>query len=226
MNSLEDRLLEDTVTLTGPAPQGEAAPRATDVLRCGITTGRLLPGTKLSEAQVSEVLGISRNTLREAFAALDEENLLVRIPHRGVFVARPGADEVQEMYRVRLALETSALRWSEPVPQPELHAAVEEGRRARARDDVPAMADANQHFHRTVVALAGSTRQDELMARILAEMRLVFFSMHEDSSFHELYLERNARILELFEAGRSQEAAEEMEDYLRAARDQLLDALE
>ncbi|GAA1768430.1 GntR family transcriptional regulator [Kocuria aegyptia] len=224
MNSSEDQLLQAAAG-AGPAPQGEATPWAAEVLRRGITASRLRPGTKLSEAQVSRVLGISRNTLREAFAALVEENLLVRIPHRGVFVAFPGADEVREVYRVRLALETSALRWAQPGPQPELHAAVEEGRTARGRGDVAGMAEANQRFHRAVVGLAGSARQDELMARILAEMRLVFFSMREAPSFHEPWIERNARILELFESGRREEAAAEMEDYLRASREQLLDVL-
>jgi DNA-binding GntR family transcriptional regulator len=225
-HAAENQALRTTVALAGPAPQGESTHWAAEVLRSGITAGRLLPGTKLSEARVSEVLGISRNTLRAAFAALADENLLARIPHRGVFVARPGADEVREVHRVRLALETSALRWAEPAPQPELHAAVEDGRAARERGDVPGMADANQRFHRVVVALAGSARQDELMARILAEMRLVFFSMREDPSFHEPYIERNARVLELFEAGRRQEAAAAMEEYLRDSRDQLLAALD
>ena len=61
----------------------------------------------------------------------------------------------------RLALATSALRWSDPVPQPGLHAAVEDGRAARDRRDVTGMADANQRFHRGVVELAGSPRQDD-----------------------------------------------------------------
>ncbi|MHC5559351.1 GntR family transcriptional regulator [Kocuria sp. U4B] len=226
MNAVDDSALQSAAAGAGPAPQGEATPWTAEVLRRGITAGRLLPGTKLSEAQVSRVLGISRNTLREAFTALADENLLTRVPNRGVFVARPGADEVQEVHRVRLALETSALRWAQPGPQPELQAAVRAGRAARERGDVRGMADANQRFHRAVVGLAGSARQDELMDRILAEMRLVFFSMREDPSFHEPYLERNARILALFEAGHREEAALEMEDYLRVSREQLLGALE
>lgn len=226
MNTVENEFLLTAVGLAGPAPQGEATPWAADVLRQGIVAGRLPPGTRLSEARVSEVLGISRNTLREVFAVLGNENLLQRIPNRGVSVARPGADDVREIYRVRLALETSALRWTDPGPQPGLHAAVEEGRAARRQEDVGGMADANQRFHRAVVELAGSVRQDELMARTLAEMRLVFFSMRQDPSFHAPYIERNARILELFERGRREESAAQMHRYLQDSRDRLLTALE
>ncbi|MFE7629326.1 GntR family transcriptional regulator [Kocuria sp. NPDC057446] len=226
MNTVENEFLTAAVALAGPAPQGEAIPWAVDVLRQGVVAGRLPPGTRLSEARVSEALGVSRNTLREAFTILVGENLLVRVPNRGVSVARPGADDVREIHRVRLALETSALRWSEPAPQPGLHAAVADGRAARRRGDAPGMADANQRFHRGVVELAGSARQDELMARTLAELRLVFYSMRQDPSFHEPYIERNARILELFEQGRREESAVQMHDYLEASRRQLLEVLE
>jgi DNA-binding GntR family transcriptional regulator len=226
MNTVENEFLLTAVDLAGPAPQGEATPWAADVLRRGIIAGRLPPGTRLSEARVSEVLGISRNTLREVFAVLGNENLLHRIPNRGVSVARPGADDVREIYRVRLALETSALRWTDPGPQPGLHAAVEEGRAARRQEDVGGMADANQRFHRAVVELAGSARQNELMSRILAEMRLVFFSVRQDPSFHAPYIERNARILELFEQGLREESAAQMHRYLQDSRHRLLTALE
>lgn len=226
MNTVENEFLLTAVDLAGSAPRGEATPWAADVLRQGIVAGRLPPGTRLSEARVSEVLGISRNTLREVFAVLGNENLLHRIPNRGVSVARPGADDVREIYRVRLALETSALRWTDPGPQPGLHAAVEEGRAARRQEDVGGMADANQRFHRAVVELAGSVRQNELMSRILAEMRLVFFSMRQDPSFHAPYIERNARILELFEQGRREESAAQMQRYLQDSRHRLLTALE
>ena len=226
MNTVENEFLMTAAAMAGSPPQGEVIPWVADVLRQGIIAGRLPPGTRLSEAWVSDVLGVSRNTLREAFTVLDGEKLLTRVPNRGVSVARPGADDVREIYRVRLALETSALRWAEAAPQPRLHEAVESGRSAHDRGDVLGMADANQRFHRGVVALAGSMRQNELMSRVLAEMRLVFFSMQQDPSFHSPYIERNARILELFEEGRQEDSAVQMHDYLEASRGQLLDVLE
>ncbi|MFC6257408.1 FCD domain-containing protein, partial [Kocuria oceani] len=109
---------------------------------------------------------------------------------------------------------------------PGLHAAVTAGHAAHRRGDVGGMADANQRFHRTVVELAGSVRQNELMSRILAEMRLVFFSMRQDPSFHAPYIERNARILELFEQGSREEASVQMHRYLEDSRQQLLTVLE
>ena len=150
----------------------------------------------------------------------------MRVPNRGASAARPGADDVREIHRVRLALETSALRWSDPARSRACTAPSRTAVPPATAGTSPAWPTPNQRFHRGVVELAGSPRQDELMSRTLAEMRLVFHSMRQDPSFHAPWIERNARILELFEQGRREEAAVQMHDYLEASRRQLLDVLE
>ena len=50
------------------APHAQTASWVTDRLREQIEAGELLPGTKLGEQQLAGELGVSRNTLREAFA--------------------------------------------------------------------------------------------------------------------------------------------------------------
>ena len=89
----------------------------------------------------------------------------------------------------------------------DLEDAVEEGRAAAAQGRWDDLASANQHFHRALVALAGSPRLDQQMALLLAEMRLVFHGMPGVREFHEPYLGRNARICELLEAGKRIAAA-------------------
>lgn len=90
-------------------------------LRQRISDGLLPPGTKLSEQALSEALGVSRNTLREAFTVLAGESVVQRIPNRGVFVAAPGADDVREIYRVRRLIEPAAVLWGD-VPSEALDA--------------------------------------------------------------------------------------------------------
>ena len=58
-------------------------------LRTMATEGELTPGERLSEARLSADLGVSRNTLREAFRLLTREGLARYEPNRGVFVAIP-----------------------------------------------------------------------------------------------------------------------------------------
>ncbi|MET3945362.1 DNA-binding GntR family transcriptional regulator [Arthrobacter sp. UYCu512] len=194
-------------------------------LRQRIAAGELAPGTKLSEEALGDALGVSRNTLREAFTALNAEHIITRIPNRGVFVARPSAADVREIYRVRGFIEPAAVLWQEPAALDELRVIVAAAQLARSSGDVNGMAAANQEFHRALVARAASERLDSLMEQVLAEMRLVFHSMGSDPAFHEPYVADNAHVIELMAAGDNAAAAEFVRHYLDRAEAQLLEAM-
>lgn len=194
-------------------------------LRQLIAEGLFTPGAKLPEEALRQTLAVSRNTLREAFATLHAERVVTRIPNRGVFVSRPTAEDIQEIYRVRRLLEPASLLSAPPSSAERLNIIVQNAHKAAAGGDVAAMAGANQEFHRAVVALAGSVRLNRLMEEILAEMRLVFASMTSDARFHAPYVKDNARIVELLKWGCPDEAAKLLTDYLHRAEHQLLAAL-
>jgi len=62
-----------------------------DDLRAEMRSGRLRPGDKLpGEAEMAEVYGVSRDTIRRATSELSEEGLLVILHGRGTFVAEKG----------------------------------------------------------------------------------------------------------------------------------------
>lgn len=219
-----DEILSDLRRQTAGVRHAETGSWVASVLRDRIGAGQLAPGAKLSEEALCDVLGVSRNTLREAFSTLAAEHIVTRIPNRGVFVSRPTADDIREIYRVRRFLEPAALLWTQQTDAPLLHAAVSRARKARAANSVAGMATANQDFHAAVVGLAGSERLSLQMDQVLAEMRLVFHSMAADPAFHEPYIERNAEILCLFEAGDRAGAVAALADYLDRAEERLLAA--
>ncbi|MDH6237760.1 GntR family transcriptional regulator [Cryobacterium sp. CG_9.6] len=219
-----DEILPHLRRETADSRHAETGIWAASVLRERISAGQLAPGAKLAEHILCDVLGVSRNTLREAFATLAGEHVVTRIPNRGVFVTLPTADDIREIYRVRRFLESAALTWSTDVTTDALHAAIARGRAARTQGSVLEMASANQAFHAGVVALAGSDRLNLQMSQVLAEMRLVFHSMVADPSFHAPYIEENARILERFDAGDRAESAALMGVYLVRAEAELLAA--
>ena len=204
-----------------------SADRAARVVREQVVEGRLRSGTRLPEERLARALGVSRNTLREALSQLVAERILVREPNRGVLVATPGPDDVADVYRVRQLIEPAAVLYGEPGEAlvAAVGAAVEEGRAAEARGDWDGVASANQHFHRAVVALAGSPRLDAQMELLLAEMRLVFHRMDRPGDFHLPYLAENAVIAEHLAAGRRAGAAAALAGYLEGAEKQLVAAL-
>ena len=202
----------------------QASAHAADRLRTMIADGALAPGAKLSEQALSGELGISRNTLREAFAMLAAENLVARLPNRGGFVTDPTADDVLDLYAARLVLETGAVLWGEldgPAVA-RLREIVAAALTAVEAGDAPTMADANQRFHREIVAAAGSRALLAEMDRALARMRLVFHAMTDEPGFHAGYAHRNSEVLAALEAGDRARAVELLRDSLSAARDEIL----
>jgi DNA-binding GntR family transcriptional regulator len=179
------------------------AERVADILRDRIAEGFFPPGMRLSEDSIGGALGISRNTLREAFRLLTHERLLVHQLNRGVFVRVLAVEDVADLYRVRRLIECAVVRGlgRPPFPLERLTAAVTQGTRAARERDWAAVGTANIHFHRELVALAGSPRTDELMRSVLAELRLMFHGVDDARGIHEPYLVRNRQIMEALREG-------------------------
>lgn len=166
--------------------RASAAELVADVLRENVIDGSLPPGTRLSEETIGNLLGVSRNTLREAFRLLSHENLLVHELHRGVFVRKLAAADVADIYAMRRILETAGVRavvTAPPEAVGEVRRHVEEGQTAAENGDWAAVGTANMWFHRAIAALLASPRVDKTMARLLAELRLAFHVMGELRTF-------------------------------------------
>ena len=198
------------------------AERVAQELRRQLAEGTLIPGARLTESTIAEDLGVSRNTVREAFAELASERLVVRHPNRGVFVASLGAEDIHDVYTVRRFIEVSAMRGGgNPEDVAAVRAAVEEGKRAAAAGDDEAGGTANQHFHGAIVAMARSPRLNTVMAQVLAEMRLFFHKATADAYFYQHYLPDNEAICEALEAGELDRAADLLSAYLDRSEDNL-----
>lgn len=178
------------------------------VLRHAVSAGEYSPGEKLNEVAVAEKLGISRNTLRESFAALTADGIVDRIPNRGVFIASPGAEDIRNLYRARAVIEPGALLWGDALDADALDRIVadaetsESARSAAEAAEAAETALANQLFHRTVVEAAGSDLLNEEMDRLLARMRLVFLTVERvRPGLHGDFVPVNRQIVTLLRAG-------------------------
>jgi len=79
-----------------------------DQLRAQIMSGALEAGTPLRQVELARRFGVSTTPVREAFAALLREGLVVGDTHRGVVVFHPSVDDLRENYEIRIALEPLA----------------------------------------------------------------------------------------------------------------------
>lgn len=203
------------------------AGRVTGILRTHITQGLFPPGTRLPEEAIGRALGVSRNTLREAFALLSHERLAVHHMNSGVFVPTLTRGDVSDIYTLRRLIEGGAARLAgtadvaarqavcDAVDSAEAHAAAGQWLDVRTED---------LRFHQAIAGLTGSSRVDELMRRALAELRLIFHVMESPEQFHRPYLERNRSIAESVMQGDGETAERDLLSYLADAEAQILAA--
>ncbi|WBQ06015.1 GntR family transcriptional regulator [Kribbella sp. CA-293567] len=211
--------------------RSSSAERAADILRRSITEGALRPGAQLSEIELTEVLDVSRNTLREAFRLLTHEGLLVYKLHRGVFVPELDERDVVDLYRLRRVLEVDVLRAladrAPELPDERLEpllAEVEVAEAAALEGRWAAVGTANMRFHRHLIGLADSSRLDDITGRLLAELRLLFHVIATPQELHEPYIARNRGIHQLLLEHRYDVAADMLQVYLLDSEKGLLDA--
>lgn len=201
------------------------AERVADILRSRIAEGYFPPGTRLSEDSIGGALGVSRNTLREAFRLLTHERLLVHELNRGVFVRVLTVEDVEDIYRTRRLVECAVVRGlgDPPYPLDALAGAVEQGRRAAREGDWKAVGTANIHFHRELIALAASERTDELMRSVFAELRLAFHAVDHPKRLHEPYIARNVEILDALQAGEREKVEHLLAAYLDVSLERVVE---
>jgi DNA-binding GntR family transcriptional regulator len=86
------------------------AEAALDELREAIVLGELVPGTPLRLEDLAASLGMSISPIREAVRQLEALGLAEHVPHHGAKVVAIDVDELRDLFQVRLALETMAVR--------------------------------------------------------------------------------------------------------------------
>ena len=77
-----------------------------DAIRQRILRGDLVPGQRLVEAELCELLGASRGTVRTALMDLEHEGLVERIANRGARVRVVGVEEALQIAEVRMVVES------------------------------------------------------------------------------------------------------------------------
>lgn len=146
--------------------------RAYSSIRDAIAGLALQPGQALTEASLSDWLGIGRMPVREALLRLRDEGLVESVPRKGYYVSRLSADEAQDIYETLEGLEGSAaMLAAEKATQADierLETAVRRMEDALEHDDLDAWAAADDAVHETILEIA---RNNQLL-RIIQSLQV------------------------------------------------------
>lgn len=143
-------------------PQAPASERAYSLTKELVLSGELPAGHLFSEGVIADRLGISRTPVREAFLRLQSEELLTLVPKRGAVVAPVPPGEAEDVLDAREAVEGAAVR--RLVRRPEaiadlvatLRSLLAQQRASAQEDRLEALAEADEAFHRAIVAAGGN----------------------------------------------------------------------
>lgn len=135
-------------------------------LRAGILSTQFLPGQKLNVSQLAKDYSVSLASIREGLSRLVADGLVEAIDNRGFFVTPVSEQDLSDLTRTRIDIESLALRrsiqhgdseWAQSIvsafEQMESHPRREPSGSALNE----AWIRAHEHFHRALVSACGST---------------------------------------------------------------------
>lgn len=129
----------------------------TTELRRRILNGQLAEGTTLRQERLATELGVSRIPLREAIRHLESEGLVVSELHKGAVVSSLSPGELEELFGIRMQLETwlfeAAIPRMTQADFDQAEALIEE---ASKTGDVSNWGDLNWRFHEALYRASGS----------------------------------------------------------------------
>lgn len=175
-------------------------------LREAIIKGRLGPGERLNETKLTRELALSRSPVREAIRILETEGLLTSEPHRGARVRPLSDQDLEEIFDVRLMIESHGLRRGTPKPTAQviapLRRAVDDARSALAADAFDRWHQASLRFHDGLVALAANRHLTRLHEELKVSLRRYQISVIGLPGQPERWQTEHEAILDALESGK------------------------
>jgi len=185
----------------------------------GIISGKLKPGTVVSEVALARQLNVSRTPVHDALRQLAKDGLVQqRANHRAVIAEFTAAD-IHDLYQMRKLLEGEAARLAAKGMDRATLARLRETADSLAQDRdspnwVALWADFDEDFHSAIAEASGSPRLCQDIARYHLLHR-GFNKLGTTPEGLEHALEEHMRILDALEKRDPKEAQRAMVDHLQ-----------
>ncbi len=231
-----DVMLQNRETLVEPyfpLDRTDLTERTYVVLKDRILTRRMQAGMRVSVPEIAAALGVSRTPVNDALKRLATEGLVEIIPRRGTFVTGLTASDVDELFDVRLLIESYAVQaivasgrsteFVQAVREPMLRM-----RRAMIDDDYgdyETFVSGDREMHRTMVEMAGNRRLLEIYTHLNVHIQ-VTRAHYIDSveKARQAYQEHEA-ILDGFRAESAEQVISALRSHVTHVKDRMLDLL-
>jgi len=153
---------------------GSTAHRLEKELLRAIVSLELYPGVRLSEQEIAERYGVSRQPVREALIALSKQQFVEVLPQRGTMVVKISIAKMREARFLREVIESAVVRRAceafDPASREKIDEALEAQARAAARTDHSAFQRFDEQFHIALAEGAGCPMAWSVVGNLKAHM--------------------------------------------------------
>lgn len=154
--------------------------RIVTMMREAILSGGIESGEAIVESRVAQQLGVGQPLVREALIALEHQGFVQRIPYRGTHVTKLSYEDIEQIFRLRIEMETLATEWAKQNATSENVAALkglaEAMRQAGKKLDLTKFYDNDLAFHRKIWEMSGNRYLVEALERVVIPL-FAFFLM-------------------------------------------------
>lgn len=145
-----------------------------------ILEGKLLPGTRIKQEELTGRLGVSRTPIREAIQRLEAEGLIYLVRRSTAVVSTIARRQVEEIFQLRTLLEGyAAEKAAESLDERainKLRELIREMDEHHSAKDVQKLLLKNEEFHRTICSRAGNATLLGMLEQIWRDIRRLRFN--------------------------------------------------
>ena len=198
-------------------------------LRQMLVEGRIAPGAKLNERELSERLNVSRTPLREAIKMLAAEGLVELLPNRGAIAVSLSEADVLNTFEVMAGLEAlsgelAAQRITDE-ELAEIQAMHFEMMAAYTRSDLSNYYRLNAQIHRAINAAAKNPVLTSTYNQVNARLQALRFRSNQDGAKWKRAVKEHELMIDALDARDGAALKQILQQHLHHKRDTVLELM-
>ncbi|MEG1942873.1 MAG: GntR family transcriptional regulator [Angelakisella sp.] len=199
------------------------------ILKDEICNCYYLPGQWLQEKELADHLQVSRSPIREALRQLAGDGLVVEQPNKGVFVKEFTFREIDEIFDMRVMMESySVLRSKDRLTtegKEKLLSLVDELSIAHNKDDLKKYIEIDAELHNYLIVLGGNHLLLDSYSRVHAMIQQFrIYSLMGKDRFDES-MEEHRQLIHAILTGAVEEADSVNRKHLQLAKEKIIEYL-
>jgi DNA-binding GntR family transcriptional regulator len=169
-----------------------------------ILTGVFQPRERLIELNLASALNVSRFWIRDALKILETRGLVTMVPYKGAMVSNLEEEVIEEIFQVRITLETLATRLAcqhmKPAHIRALKRMSKHIRSSFEAEDLESMIASNAAFHDYIFNLAGNQTLLQIIYQLRARCHILRHSSWSSQRIVHQILDEHDEFVVAFEA--------------------------